>query len=593
MQKPIISGSILRDRYVVKQVLGQGGMGRTYMAEDVERFNELCVLKEFIPFSSSPEAVKKAKELFQREASILYQVKHPQVPEFRATFEASGRLFLVQDYVAGQNFRDILIEREKYNTAFSEAEVLGLLLEVLPILAYLHQRRIIHRDISPENLMLRLSDRKPVLIDFGVVKETATRLVSHTATVVGKLGYAPPEQMQSGRAYPNSDLYALAATGVVLLTGKEPPELFDDVTLAWHWYQFAPVSAGLRQVLDKMLSFKPSDRYSSAEEVLAALEFAQASNSQAKTFAVGGNINKVSTTPVNSSPPTSLYSSPNSSPVQPPFNPRNNNKLGGFFLGVTLILGSGIAAWAIASWVLNSNVVNTNNPQPVNVPTPAPTPVITNVNKALDLQNNQAKVSDKISADQTITYRLEGKKGQTLTAALSGSGLVMTLIYVDQKPIDNASKDLTIGYWQGKLPATGAYFVIIKTTGADTNYDLEVTLQDPVTPPPKPPKLPEPTINEISKTLEFPPGLLNTFVEDVAKPLDRTRYKLNLLEGQTLEVGIKGNVTVEIVNPQGSVVWDSSNVNAPKIKNTLNGQYQIVVTSKTEAPFRLDINASD
>jgi serine/threonine protein kinase len=122
MQSPIPQGSVLRDRYIIRNVIGQGGMGRTYVAEDTERFHEVCVLKEFIPLTQSPEVVVKAKELFQREANTLYQIKHPQVPEFRATFEAEGRLFLVQDYVEGRTYRQLLAERRQQRTKFTEAE---------------------------------------------------------------------------------------------------------------------------------------------------------------------------------------------------------------------------------------------------------------------------------------------------------------------------------------------------------------------------------------------------------------------------------------------------------------------------------------
>ncbi len=586
MQAPILSGSILRDRYKIKHLIGQGGMGRTYMAEDIERFNELCVLKEFIPFSPTPESVKKAKELFQREASILYQIKHPQVPEFRATFEASDRLFLVQDYVEGQTYRDILIERNKHKNPFSEGEATQLLLQVLPILVYLHHRHIIHRDISPENLMLRISDRLPVLIDFGVVKATATKLL-HTDTVVGKFGYAPPEQMQSGRAYPNSDLYALAATVVVLLTGREPQELFDDVSLTWDWASFANVSTGLTQVLDKMLSFKPNDRYSNAQEVLAALEFAQASLSQVKTFAFGANRSSGSMPSPNPNGANTQNISISTSRLV-----KSKVNTGGILLGVGLVVISGVASWAIASLVLNSL-------NPTIVPPPIPTPLVpTNINRGLELQNNQGRVSDTIKADQTITYRVEGKKGQTLTAALSGSGLVMTLNYVDQKPIDNFSSNLTVGYWRGKLPATGAYFITIKTANGvtESNYELEVTLEDAVVPTPKPTPTPTPELipnPEIVVPIELPPESLSKTVEQVSIPQQPIRYDVSVLEGQTLEVAIEGNISVKMTDPQGVEVVEKSGGDKIKIKNTLIGNYQILVTSKTESPFRLDVTASN
>ena len=106
---------------------------------------------------------------------------------------------------------------------FSEEEVTKLLAELLPVLSYIHQENLIHRDISPDNLIKRHSDGKPVLIDFGCVKIAANAVSQSTGqyiTLIGKKGYAPEEQMGRGKAIPSSDLYSLAATIVVLLTGK-------------------------------------------------------------------------------------------------------------------------------------------------------------------------------------------------------------------------------------------------------------------------------------------------------------------------------------------------------------------------------------
>lgn len=225
MQPPILIGTVLQNRYRIIQILGQGGFGRTYLAEDQRRFNELCAIKELIPTTTGSFAWEKAQELFHREAAILYQIENPQIPKFREKFEQDQRLFLVQDYVAGKTYRDILTQRQALTQAFTESEVLQLIVSLLPVLEHIHGRGIIHRDISPDNIILRDSDSKPVLIDFGVVKELATRLQSPEmttpVTTVGKLGYAPSEQMQTGRAYASSDLYALAVTAIVLLTGKK------------------------------------------------------------------------------------------------------------------------------------------------------------------------------------------------------------------------------------------------------------------------------------------------------------------------------------------------------------------------------------
>ena len=251
-------------------------MARTYLVEDLGRFQERCALKELIPVQSGPYVLEKSKELFQREAAILYQIAHPQIPQFRAIFEENQRLFLVQDYVEGMTYRELLLDRASKGRTFTEAEVLVFIRQMLPVLAHIHARGIIHRDISPENIIRRENDQLPVLIDFGVVKELATKVQSPEgtahATTVGKIGYAPMEQLQSGRASASSDLYALAVTAIVLLTGKEPQELLDQTTLQWNWQQRVQVSTGLALVLNRMLNRSPGDRYQSVSEVAQALD---------------------------------------------------------------------------------------------------------------------------------------------------------------------------------------------------------------------------------------------------------------------------------------------------------------------------------
>ena len=285
MVPPLPLGTVLRQRYLIQQVLGQGGFGRTYLALDQERFNEPCVLKEFIVPYHDGALIEKSKILFHREASTLYQIQHPQIPRFWAAFEDEQRFFLVQDFVDGQTYRQLLSDRKQQGQTFSEAEVLHFLSYLLPVLTCIHKQGIIHRDISPENVILQtqaatqlepthpVSDAGlPVLIDFGAVKEATSHwpLIS-TPTRVGKVGYAPPEQLQTGKVYPNSDLYALAATALVLLTGREPPTLLDSRTLTWNWEPYATVGEELAMVLRRMLAVYPGDRYQSANEVLQDL----------------------------------------------------------------------------------------------------------------------------------------------------------------------------------------------------------------------------------------------------------------------------------------------------------------------------------
>lgn len=284
MNNPIYPGITLNHHYRIVRELGHGGFGRTYLAEDAHRFNEPCVLKEFAPQVHGSYALQKSEELFEREAGVLYKLQHNQIPRFRELFRVSisdrGYLFLVQDYVPGQTYRFLLDARKRQGLRFIEAEINQLLIQILPVLEYIHSLGVLHRDISPDNLILRLSDGMPVLIDFGGVKQVAATVESlfaeangtpAPATRIGKLGYAPVEQMQMGIVSPHSDLYALAATVLVLLTGKEPHQLLDTQTLHWNWRAECSLSPNLSLVLDKMLAQQPSQRYSSAREVMLAL----------------------------------------------------------------------------------------------------------------------------------------------------------------------------------------------------------------------------------------------------------------------------------------------------------------------------------
>jgi serine/threonine-protein kinase len=284
MNNPIYPGITLNNHYRIVRELGHGGFGRTYLAEDAHRFNEPCVLKEFAPQVHGSYALQKSEELFEREAGVLYKLQHNQIPRFRELFRVSisdrGYLFLVQDYVPGQTYRFLLDARKRQGLRFIEAEINQLLIQILPVLEYIHSLGVIHRDISPDNLILRSSDGMPVLIDFGGVKQVAATVESlfgeangtpAPATRIGKLGYAPVEQMQMGIVSPHSDLYALAATVLVLLTGKEPHQLLDSQTLHWNWRAECSLSPNLSLVLDKMLAQQPSQRYSSAREVMLAL----------------------------------------------------------------------------------------------------------------------------------------------------------------------------------------------------------------------------------------------------------------------------------------------------------------------------------
>ena len=281
-QEEIPSNTLIHNRYLIRQILGRGGLGRTYLASDTHRFSEPCVLKEFAPFGSGHYDFAKSRDLFKREAKILHQLTHPQIPKFLACFEDRERLFLVQEFVNGKAYSQILEERQRQQKTFTEPEIIRWLVNILPILDYIHQLGIIHRDISPDNIMQPRGKNLPVLIDFGVGKLTNLALESARnsfrkpsyvgkMSFVGKIGYAPKEQISIGRCSPSSDIYALGVTALVLLTGKDPTALLNHLSLEWEWQKYTRISPQLQKILYRMTEEKPLQRYQSAREVLKDL----------------------------------------------------------------------------------------------------------------------------------------------------------------------------------------------------------------------------------------------------------------------------------------------------------------------------------
>ncbi|MDZ8259960.1 serine/threonine-protein kinase [Nostoc sp. ChiQUE01b] len=259
---------VLRNRYRPIKSLGGGGFGKTYLAEDVDKLNEHCVIKQFAPQVQGTGALNKATELFEQEAKRLQQLgEHPQIPTLLAYFEQDNRLYLVQQFINGQN----LLAELQQQGIFNEQKVKELLLDLLEILKTVHQHKVIHRDIKPENI-IRRGDGKLVLIDFGASKQLTKTVMTQVGTTIGSFGYAPLEQMQGGEAYPASDLYSVGATCFHLLSGIHPWELWKRQGYGWvaNWRQHLqqPVSQDLGQTLDILLQEEYQQRYQSAEEVL-------------------------------------------------------------------------------------------------------------------------------------------------------------------------------------------------------------------------------------------------------------------------------------------------------------------------------------
>ncbi|MEH2149988.1 serine/threonine-protein kinase [Nostoc sp.] len=265
--------SLLRNRFRVIRVLSdEGGFGRTYLSEDVDKLNERCVIKQLAPKFQGTWSQKKAMELFAEEAQRLQDLgEHPQIPTLIAYFEQDGCLYLVQQYINGENLLKDLQQRKAYNSR----EIQAILLDLLPILKFIHDRKVIHRDIKPENIIRHKIDGRLSLIDFGSSKQFTAKVQQKSGTSIGSHGYSPLEQIRDGKAFPASDLFGLGATCFHLLTGNSPFQLWMESGYAWvsNWREYlrSPLNPELDFVIDKLLKKDIYERYQSADEVLRDL----------------------------------------------------------------------------------------------------------------------------------------------------------------------------------------------------------------------------------------------------------------------------------------------------------------------------------
>ncbi|NJN75875.1 MAG: serine/threonine protein kinase [Synechococcaceae cyanobacterium RL_1_2] len=273
----------LRNRYQPLTLLSdEGGFGRTYLASDRDSLDSLCVIKQLIPQgaagnTASTAQFTKVKELFQREAQQLKELgEHAQIPALLGFFAEQhhpnpNKLFyLIQQFIDGQP-----LDKISPGIAWSEDEVKKFLLNILPVLQFIHEKGVIHRDLKPQNIIRRASDQKYVLIDFGASKEMVGS--AKTGTKIYTLGYAPYEQMIELKTYPATDLYSLGVTCFHLLTNQDPGPLCALSGAKWveQWQQqISPgikISGGLRTVLDRLLQWEHGQRYQSADQVMADL----------------------------------------------------------------------------------------------------------------------------------------------------------------------------------------------------------------------------------------------------------------------------------------------------------------------------------
>ncbi|HEV7556904.1 MAG TPA: serine/threonine-protein kinase [Kofleriaceae bacterium] len=256
-------GPLLGGRYRLGPKLGKGSQGEIFLARDEKATRSDPA--EVIVKRLRPSGTWKSFELFEREAKVLSQLRHPGVPRYLATMEEpSGTFNLVMQRVPGENLRDLSARRR-----LSQLELRDVLVRCLEVLDYLHTRTpaVVHRDIKPSNIV-RAPDGKIALVDFGGVLDAARD--KGGSTIVGTFGYMAPEQLH-GQAIAATDLYALGATIVALAGGVEPedvPRKGLRMDLARH---LPTLDAGFRNALAAMTEPDPDARPQRARDVVALL----------------------------------------------------------------------------------------------------------------------------------------------------------------------------------------------------------------------------------------------------------------------------------------------------------------------------------
>jgi len=261
-------GKVLEGRYRLRSLLGQGGAGAVYLAEDAQLFDRPVAVKELIEQFASNEEREAAIQRFAQEARMLVTLRHPNLPDVRSYFAEDGRHYLVMEYVEGSTLARLL---EQANGMLRPELVLEWGRQICDVLAYLHGRTppVIFRDLKPTNIMLDRHGRIK-LIDFGAARHF-DRTKNTDTLKMGSIGYAPPEQYQGyGQTSPQTDIYALGATLHHLLTNQDPSA---------HPFVFTPpslvrpeVPEALSRAIMRSLNLDPGQRFGSVGDLRHALE---------------------------------------------------------------------------------------------------------------------------------------------------------------------------------------------------------------------------------------------------------------------------------------------------------------------------------
>ncbi len=409
----LATGMMLQDRYRIARQLGQGGMGAVYRAWDT-RLNISVAIKEMLSQPGLDAYTLAAlRTQFQQEAAILARLNHPNLVRVTDFFEEGGNAYLVMDFMEGESLADRIVQQGR----LPEAEVLTWALQLLDALAYCHNQGVIHRDIKPQNVIIR-PDGRAVLVDFGLVKLWDPN-APQTKTVMRGMGtpeYAPPEQYsaQSGHTDPRSDLYSLGATLYHALTGRIPPtathRIVDPNSLVPIAAVIPGVTPRVQQAVMRALELQPSTRFNNAGEMAAALR------GSAPLPTAPPVVDRTPTQPPVEAPPVIVparpatppqgmqssvpgtYAQAPARPISGPVAPPDYSKLPGVAAppaatpkpkkglpGIIWFLGGGFmmlvlcvgGIFAIARWANSLETPTPTTPPPTRLPTVPPQPTAT------------------------------------------------------------------------------------------------------------------------------------------------------------------------------------------------------------------------
>ncbi|MGG6269643.1 protein kinase domain-containing protein [Leptolyngbya sp. AN03gr2] len=537
--------SLLNHRYKVLGLLGDGGFGKTFLVEDTHLpSNRRCVVKQLKPIHENPQIHQIVKDRFQREAAILERLgeSHEQIPKLYAYFSEDEQFYLVEEWVEG----DTLTQKVQNEGVQSEATVRSILMHLLPTIAYVHRQQIVHRDIKPDNVILRRRDGQPVLIDFGAVKESMSTIVnsqgnSTNSIVVGTPGYMPAEQL-AGRPLFSSDIYSLGMTAIYLLTGRIPQQLdTNPMSGELSWQHYAPsISPGFAAILNKAVQMSAHLRFSTAAEMLSALQVPAIAETIPPSFA-----------PEITSPPipqtasdihTQAVAPPSTLPPQPvsvaaaSSGEWKRSVMIGCIIGLSILGG----AFMLRSQTFGSSIAS--NPTPTSSPSPNPPTTQTKDSPSTPptTQSNQTPPSDPTPApvQPQVPSASDGNQNGDSNAAVidkdsstnvrSGAGTNYPVTYTarsgDRVQISDSALDSGGYRW---------YNVRFAKSGATGWVASQLLKLDPIAQPDPPqPQKPQPTqtddtnailIGEAgSKNIRNGPGTKFATVH-MAYPGDRVR----------------------------------------------------------------------